>query len=422
MQRITYTEAPVATCLNLMQTDTIHVKEKLFFTQMSKTKPRRGPKPPRRTQLPKAPRRTKARGLIAQSGAPPWARSVMEPFSAPPASIPDPMSAPSMKAKSLSSLSFQTYDASTTPTNVHGALVMVQPAPFSGVITARMGWNSTTDKFVSIGPNLETVVPNYSSVFPTSGTGTEAVTGDDYRYRCTAMGVRLTYTGSELNRGGQVVIGLMEPDLSPGTNDAWFMSFGGSGLTLSGLLDRTTVLRRMSRYKVFREWDSTLEFESIPSGCPIYQPLSINSGATAPSPQLLSTTNPMPLLCIMILGDSTSVASSVGNAFDLEVVRHWEILSPSDLVTSIPMTPSPYDARQLEYCLNVFGAAYADFPVKSLDNSRGAATSSKTGFQQMRATAGYAAASAAAAYAGYRLYQHFQSNNSKKANQRSFFS
>lgn len=383
------------------------------MTKLKQSKPRQAPKARRRAQPPRAPRRTAARGLIPQSGAPLWARSVMEPFSASPTSIPDQLSAPTMKAKSLSTLSFQTGDVAPTFSDQHGSLILIQPRPASGVITSRLSWSSATNRFTT-STNLENSVPNYTALFPSTGTTPEAVTTDDYRFRCTAMGCRLTYTGTELNRGGQVVIGLIEPDMSGNVNDAWYLAFGTSGVALSGTLDRAAVMRRMTRYKVFREWDSTLEFESIPSGCPLYEQLTFSAGANYPTPLTLSAVNPMPLLAIMILGDTTSTPSNFGNTFDLEVSRHWEIISPSDLVTGIPMTPSPYDAKQLEYCLNVFGAAYADFPVKSLDNSRGLAASSRSGFQQMRANAGYAAASAAAAYAGYRLYNHYQSTKQSK--------
>jgi hypothetical protein len=370
---------------------------------MSKSKPRRG----NRTN-PKPPRRTVSRGMIPKSRYPQWAKSVMEPFSEPPASIPDQLSAPSLKMKSLSSLTFTT--SSPTANTSHGALVLIQPAPISSATVGQISYDPVGQVFVTVS-NLETQVPNFTALFPTSGTTSQQVTVDDYRYRCTAMGVRLTYTGTELQRGARVVIGFFEPDFSSNNNDVYYETFGTAGLSLSGSLFPNQVLNRMTRYKVFREWDSTMEFESIPSGTPLYHQATQASGNSYLPLVSLSVSNHIPCLGIMITGDQTSVASTVGNNFDLEIVRHWEVICPSDLVTAIPMTPSPYDVKSLEYCLNVFGAAYSDFPVKSLDNS-GNVNSSANSYAQLKKNAAYAAAAAATAYVGYRAFKSY--NSAKK--------
>lgn len=338
----------------------------------------------------------------------------MDPFEYPPCSIPDNLTAPTLKMKSLSNLSFTTLDPSANPGTSHGALVLIQPSAKSASITGYMAYNPTINAFQNPS-NLETTVPNFNAVFPTSGSASYNVTADDYRYRCTALGVRLTYCGTELNRGGQVVVGIIEPDLSPNGDDVFYECFGNSGTALSANLTRDAVMKRFTRYKVFREWDDVLEFESIPSGCPQYQLVTLNNGANGPPLNTMTQSNRLPCLAIMILGDTTTTSASTGNVFELEVMRHWEVISPSDLVTGAPPTPSVCDARQLEHSLNLFGAAYLDLPTKRVGHD------SRDGLATARKGALYGAAAAATAYAGYKLYQEYQRYKAKQPSMHPFF-
>lgn len=281
-----------------------------------------------------------------------WLSSFTRPFSTFPARIPDEQTSASIVARSVYKTRVVTVDnAVGGSVGTHGLVVCIAPIPYSdtaGIISFG-NYNSTTATFAGFNAGI-TQIPNFQACFPV-GAGVADVFLDSYRYRCTAFSARMMYEGTELNRAGEILAGIVEADAGY-TNGVsgvgWCLGqtlANANGATVQSLTDH------FKQYDVIRSPDGAVNVTSMPSGAPKYGQMTGNNAIQVQN-TFVTTTNPLPGIMFIINGDTVPTASTIGNSWDLEVVWHWEILPPSAYVLAAAPEPSPFDVTQLAACLN----------------------------------------------------------------------
>jgi len=106
----------------------------------------------------------------------------------------------------------------------------------------------------------------------------------------------------------------------------------------------------MTRFAQERTADGTHVLRWYPSGTPKYVSPIYSSVATTSLGQF--ATSNIPMMLVMIEGDTTSAASIAGNTWDIDFIAHFEIRPESLLSCAIPPTPSVYDPVALAQALN----------------------------------------------------------------------
>lgn len=301
---------------------------------------------------------------------PHWLRAAIDPFDHPPARIPDDAVQNSMALKSQDRIIFST--ANDIATTTFGAMALFSALPGANPANAARIYSAYSVKqsdntLGTVQLVSASVIPNFQAVFPSSGSGNSFVTPDDYKYRPTAFGLRITPRAPELYRGGTITVGLIEPDYSPNDTDVWKLAFADSPGNLTGAAFGTArAIQRMTRFQTFRIEDGTIEVESIPSGVPKYTIPTVSNGTAVYT--MTPYVNTLPLICLIIEGDTTAVAGTTGNSFVVDIVRHYEVIPPSELVVAAGSEASPYNAAVLGDCLNNFASAYKHFPARVMLN------------------------------------------------------
>jgi hypothetical protein len=153
-----------------------------------------------------------------------------------------------------------------------------------------IGWHSLstyTGTVVKAGPLADpTIAPIYDATFPYDGLTQLPA------FRLVAAGVRIKYTGTELNRSGQVALG---------SNDAASNNF--DGFTYDNVASQPdTVPQSVTRGH---------------RGC-VYKPLNVNS-TTYQSQWDYFDADAMKMVAV--------VTGEPGNEFAYEIVRFWEAIS-----------------------------------------------------------------------------------------------
>lgn len=319
---------------------------------------------------------TSTRKRAARQGVPAWLRSVVDPFGSPPTSIPDEVSTPSVKYRSFADFVVISRDivnpeTTTGPTGILvGIFAHPQVAGSSdtasncNAVIASLPYDSASDGYASpSGVPVTTVlrsVPNNTSMFPIAlASGVEY---GSYQYRCTAAEVTCTYNGTELQRSGTVTACLGNPTrvtaipTSQNNNPINFV-FGGNSnqwnapvsISFNELMNRTT------RHRIVRNPDETVKLTWIPNGTPGYSRLqsasySLHSyDADVTDDQYFR----QPVMLFAIDGVTGE------QEFRFKCIWHWEVIPPTTRILCVPPTPSPYNVRHLERCINAFQAMCA---------------------------------------------------------------
>lgn len=195
------------------------------------------------------------------------------------------------------------------------------------------------------------------------------------RVRCTGMGIRVTYEGSELNRAGRFWAGLC-----PVNNSVFGLGTTGtaaSGLSsictssLNALVPVGSLKGCMTNSKSSRVTDGTFEYNWLPNGVPSYQSVisrTNSSGmpgwtvsANVPSAQTVwggpygtaSVQAGQNALAFWVEGDTTTAASTVGNTYAVELIWHWEIIPNSPLSVAYNLSLSSFQPASLASALNM---------------------------------------------------------------------
>lgn len=190
------------------------------------------------------------------------------------------------------------------------------------------------------------------------------------RGRTTAMGLRVTYEGTELNRSGKYVAGLV-----PITYTASTAPTTGTQLSPLSTLGKTIEPTLQQLYQLLefraeaRVSDGVFEYAWQPAGVPNYQLCSgtddvgnlpsTTTGGLSVSPSFYNSASGSAgvesgqyMMVFWIEGDTTSSAQSTGNVFAYEFIQHNEII-PSDLYSvAYNLKPSVYDMFAMQTALN----------------------------------------------------------------------
>lgn len=228
--------------------------------------------------------------------------------------------------------------------------------------------------------------------------------GNNGRVRPIAMGVRVTYEGTELNRSGRIYAGLC-PAGSPG-----FVLTGGINLIdplsviCGGSPSRTTAELRQCMVQISsaRVADGTFEAVWRPSVVPTYQTFnSANSGMiTTGTPGVYATmanglSSPdggygsqqnQNALVVWIENDTVTSAAVSGNTYALEVIWHWEVIPNIPQSVTYSLTPSLYNVTALQAALNTFKGTPMGHVFKETDISSGVGVVNITPSKRISAT------------------------------------
>lgn len=334
--------------------DSLRVGSKLSYDLMPETKKKASKKQKKQSKKIK-------KSKAGRSISPKWLDSIMDPWKHEPTGVPDQETQSTLKCVSRYTSLYQTVDTNGTPGVNHGLQIGI--GPYASRVISGTGGVANCDAIsyrgydpaIGYTGNVTVVrLPNEDTVFPQTTMGT-ANTSAQFQYRVTAMAARLSYDGTELQRSGRVMAGLVEP-LSKGTNDTIASSpcnphnacFGYNVGTLPN--QSTSDFRgRLRRIATLRNPDGSIEVRWIPSGVPSYAPVPYNGNGLAHYYDMSG-----PCIFFGIAGDQTASAGAVGNTWMLDVIVHWEILPMSLYSHVIAPTPSPYDPTALAVCLNAF--------------------------------------------------------------------
>jgi len=305
------------------------------------------------------------------SGVPECLASLVSPFDVAGAKWPDDTTSNSGTAVSRQYLR-QTFTALTATSNTHAGGILMVPHPIIGAINLNetsAGNGILSDLNVLGTTYSQVVIPNRAALLG----------GADCTIRCTGMGIRVTYEGTELNRSGRIVAGMLSnsgiPGVLPATGTKYsFLSAvtdaGSTAIQASTSLIRTS----MTECTEARLSDGVFEAHWVPNGvpqymtddtavtlvAPTYGPSVAGTAANATTVQGVRASPGQQgfqagqnSLCMFFEGDTTSgAAGNYSNVFDIDLVWHWEIVP--GIPNSVPydLGPSPYLPTELAMVIN----------------------------------------------------------------------
>lgn len=302
-----------------------------------------------------------------------WLESVYTPFSCAPAHIPDERTSSSglVTSRILRNTSNVTSLSGSSATT-HNFGFLVQPHLSAGVYDL---WETTGGS----GTLTDINAAGTSWVLQTNWANLDAVmgaAGNVAKYRSTAIGVRVTYLGTELQRAGRVVAGLLPIAAAASTVAATgtkLSSFSTSGLTYSATV--ATITKSLEYMSEARISDGVFEYHWVPSAMPSYQTAAGSTGTTT---NLLTTTTSggnsvVPsffngpagggnveggqyMLMLFVEGDTTATSTANTNAYDIEFIMHGEVIPQSVYSVAYNMSPSPYDVAELQASINALAS------------------------------------------------------------------
>lgn len=299
-----------------------------------------------------------------------WGASVLDPFSNPPVSIPDDRT---MFSGNCTSRLYQVIAAEgdTESTN-HNFAVLVNPYPLHAMCALRqVGTNGVVSDVRADGSQTPSwPVPNY-----------DAMVGVAAMIRCTGIGVKVNYLGTELNRAGRVSMGLI-----PIVFNARTLAGAGKQLSqVSTLMDTGTpnvsdIINFMKSRSVGRVSDGTMKYSWKPNGCPSYQ--TTDSSDFIPAAAEINTSYPgsvyeapmggngfqagQNVLAIAITGDHTTDSQTDSGEYSFDIIWHWEVIPSNPTSIAYPLTSSHYDPMALAAALNSFGkGSNSDAPLQN---------------------------------------------------------
>jgi hypothetical protein len=300
------------------------------------------------------------RGSVARAACP-WALSVMRPFSNSGAHIPDTQTAAAgLPTSWVDNRVTFTNNAGTTGTSHSGGYVFLPYPYYSSLTETTPGSLQLTDISSSGTANNWSTVPNISALAPT---------GTNLRIRCTAIGVRFSYEGTELQRSGKFGAALIPANFAGAT-----VASTGTQVSMMSVLTNSisptisTIIESSTKHFEARVDDGTFEVVWQPNGVPSYQiyPNSQAGSITAGGTPVLNSTawqavpggggsqSGQNALVVWVEGDITGAAATASNPYRVEARWHWEAIPNPTNNVSYEMTTSPSDSHALDACINSF--------------------------------------------------------------------
>lgn len=202
-------------------------------------------------------------------------------------------------------------------------------------------------------------VPNAAALVPDGG-----------RVRCVSMAMRVTYEGTELNRGGRYYAGLCPIQHPARTNPDTGVQLSALS-TLCGTCNPYMGAMKMCMTNMVtaRVLDGVFECRWFPNGVPTYQSASMQS-AEWPPISTTTPTYPAPVsawntpyggagvqsgqnaLVFMLENDVVASPAPTGNTYQIEVIWHWEVIPATPTFVAYDLTPSTSNYAALQTALN----------------------------------------------------------------------
>jgi len=302
-------------------------------------------------------------------------RAIADPFNAFPAHIPDPDVSPS--GLITTRYHYRNALSATSGTStVHAGGWVMFPYPvncFNSLTEPISGGGSVTDLANATGTVAYGTItaPNLATFWSTAG-----------KIRCVGMAMRVYYEGTELNRAGRFIGGLLPivgqgaGVASTGTVVSLLSCLTGSGATtVSVSYIRDSLTEGM---EVRFPSEKVVEYVWKPSRVPAFQRYNNNnqpnrtaSGATTIDPCVFSAApggngseQDQNALVVVFEGDTVPAASAQSNVFAVDCIWHWEVAPDEVTAISYGISPSPSHSSELDAVMNTL----AQIPVGRVIN------------------------------------------------------
>lgn len=302
-----------------------------------------------------------------------WCKLLANPFSEKLAHIPDPSTADSGLAKSRKNFVLTCVGTDNPSSTTHTFGILVTPDPNVCYVQLQeitsagnmSDLNITGTNFIS-----SSAVPNASAL----------VGGVSGMIRCTAIGVTIEYDGTELQRAGRYVVGMLNNQEQTGTT----VVTGTYGSLLSACSDTATATiasgviedSLIKKYVGRIGGSGKLNARWVPLRAPAYMIHAYNSnngavpgafptystsgGAAIPigdsyytqAPNSVGIQNGVGVLCILIDGDAIPTAGHNSNKYNVSIEWSWEIVPANLQATTYSMEPSVVNFTEYATCLN----------------------------------------------------------------------
>jgi len=312
-----------------------------------------------KVQAPKPPMQKKKRKRKGQRN--PYLSSLINPFSAPVAHIPDQYTSASGLTNSFKSIrnAYPMWSGGSSYQHCFGfvmipypgcAQVNLQQLDTSASTVSDTGASGTTGSYYA--------VPNASALY---GGGL-----DGCKVRCVSMGCRVIYEGTENNRAGTIFSGLAAnvtmPNARNSTGTQLSVTSCFTGMTQPTLGDIRNSLTQVTEARV---GEGVFQAVWKPSGVPTYQEYGGSTlGTTASAGE--HVTNSLfqcsegsggcqfgqNFLVVMVEGDTTPSASAYSNTYNVEMVWNWEVVPNDPTTVAYIVSTSRMDMRSLENAIN----------------------------------------------------------------------
>lgn len=329
-------------------------------------------------------KKTKSKKIINRGSSknthfvPAWIASAGYPFTMAPAHVPD--SNTSLSGLCTSTQIYRgsavTSDGGTSTTHSFG--FVLPPFPCYSTFSSNSGTGFLSDVDAT-GVNYLNIFNN-SSAAPITPSNMSAVLGTTSaqegrtKIRCTAIGVRITYEGTELQRSGKIVSALCPVDglgtvfAATGTKISLLGAVAGQ-LTTDIYVPPTGIQNNATSWSERRVSNKPFTARWFPAGSPTYQTVASTPeyySASAGIAPLVGPTiwNASPggtgnqagqnALVVGVIGDTTANASSSSNPYTIELKWHWEVIPDQPISVAYSLSPSPSDAGLMDSCLNAF--------------------------------------------------------------------
>lgn len=315
-----------------------------------------------------------------------WSSLLRDPFHRDPCHIPDDATMDSGVVTSRQLYQLTPFLITGTANNHNGGFVLMpHPVFFLYSLYETSAGSLTLSDLNAAGTSYngtQGAVSNAAGIMPSGLSG---------RVRMTAMGIRVTYEGTELNRAGRFFAGLCPVQFaasgvaSTGTALSALSTICGSSSSTIASMKQC-----MTNMVSARVADGTFEAHWFPNGVPTYQswasastgwlPLTTTAGAAVtPSalnapPGLGGVQGGQNALVFFVENDYVASAAAFGNTYTVELVVHWEVIPSSPWSVPYSLSPSQFSSQQLQAALNStriqLGMVH-DAPVMSVGRSAG---------------------------------------------------
>jgi len=320
---------------------------------------------------------------------PPFLQCLINPFNSTACHIPDPDVAPSGLVTSR--LLITGYPAAIGGTSVvHATALIMYPYPRNCIDFA-------AETSAGTGNLSGVTLAGMANVQLNNAPNIGAFQAASCRVRCTGMGVRVVYQGTELSRAARIFGGNL-----PATHAPFSVAVSGTVLdpfttVTDNVIFTNGQLRSYMSADLFETrmpGEGSVEFIWKPACTPVYQTYmnDVLPSITANGSNPVTTPNSyyapfgqnghqmgQSVLVVGIDGDVVGSSQAGGNTYSFECIWHWEIVPDNDTAVAYDLSPSHASAAELDLCMNA---------LSSIAPGRYAAGSSSVGRSIQAATSG----------------------------------